>query len=330
MNYSRRLVPARLWLCAGLILVLALHGSHALAQKLDLNSNNMSDVWEQLFGAGSLNPNIDTDGDGFSNLQEALAGTDPFDAQSYPHIPTTSYTPTNFSVTLPAALGKQYTLQSIQPLSGNWTNWTTETTIVARTGSNITLSAQVTSASKLFRIGIADVDSDGDGLNDWEEYQLGLDPMDPMSNGQLDPNFQPYTDYAYATAKFASQNIVTIASPDPLAFQPDSGQAAGNAGIITVSRGGFPLGALSVNLASAGSGTGYAVPGVDFVALPPLVTLPAGASSQDIPVTPIANPGRLSPLVTTLVLSPGTGYTIGTPARASVTFIRRRRRQAPD
>ena len=32
-------------------------------------------------------------GDGFSNLQEANAGTNPFDSNSYPHIPIMSCVP---------------------------------------------------------------------------------------------------------------------------------------------------------------------------------------------------------------------------------------------
>ena len=182
MNHALKL---KIFACLLLALLLALPAPRALAQKLDLNANGMSDIWEQLFNAAGLSASADTDGDGFSNLQEALAGTDPFDANSYPNIPIFNSTATNFTVTLPAALGKQYTLQSIQPLTGNWTNWTIETTSVPRTGSTVTLSAPIAGASKLFRVGIADIDSDGDGLSDWEEYQLGLDPFDPMSNGQL-------------------------------------------------------------------------------------------------------------------------------------------------
>src|SRR5690349_10038270 len=45
------------------------------AQKLDQNANGMSDVWEQIYGASGFNPNADNDGDGASNAQEALAGT---------------------------------------------------------------------------------------------------------------------------------------------------------------------------------------------------------------------------------------------------------------
>ena len=123
MNYLSRSLAGRLFVIAMIIAAaLTTISQRAAAQKLDLNGNNMSDIWEQLFNATGVDPNADSDGDGFSNLQEALAGTDPFDANSFPNIPTTSYTATDFSVTIPIALGKQYTLQSIQPLNGNWTN----------------------------------------------------------------------------------------------------------------------------------------------------------------------------------------------------------------
>ena len=37
----------------------------------------MSDVWESRFSATELNPEANDDNDHFSNLQEAILGTDP-------------------------------------------------------------------------------------------------------------------------------------------------------------------------------------------------------------------------------------------------------------
>jgi hypothetical protein len=151
------------------------------AQMVDLNGNGMSDIWEWIYNANGINPNADSDGDDFSNLQEALAGTNPFDSNSYPRIPTMSCSTTNFSVTMPCALGKQYQLQSVADLGG--TNWVVETNLVARSGTNVTLTVPVTSVMKFYRVAIADVDSDGSGMNDWEKYQLGLTRATPGAMG---------------------------------------------------------------------------------------------------------------------------------------------------
>src|SRR5262249_41985009 len=142
-------------------------------------------------------------------------------------------------------------------------------------------------AAKFFRVAISDVDSDGDGVNDWEEYQVGLDPLNAFSNGQLDNNGQPMNDYAYVTGQLSSQNLVSITAPDPVATQPDPGQGPVATGLLTITRGGFPLRSISVNLSIAGPGSSYATEGVDFSAVAHTVVLAPGQSSQDIPIIPL-------------------------------------------
>ncbi|MBL9188203.1 MAG: DUF1800 family protein [Opitutaceae bacterium] len=68
--------------------------------------------------------------------------------------------------------------------------------------------------------------------------------------------------------------------------------------------------------------TGTAVPGVDYVALPGSVTIPAGASSVGVAVSAVAGSG--SDAInkdTTLTLNAGTGYTIGDSSAAAVTIF---------
>ncbi len=305
---------AALW--AALIAPGSLH-----ARTVDLNGNGMSDIWELVFGAGGLDPNGDADGDGVSNGLEAIAGTNPFDSNSVPKIIAMGYSGTNFAVSMACALGKQYQLQSLLVVSnGLGANWTNEMALVARTGTVVTLTAPASVAQKFFRISISDVDTDGDGVNDWEEYKLGLDPTRPASNNQLDANGQPMNDYAYVVSRLASQNVVTIAATTPTANQPDPGQKAVNDGVFTIARGGFPLNTLTVNLGLSGPGTGFAIEGVDHVSLPRSVILPVGVSSKAILLAPLANTNRLAPAVAQLNLLPGAGYTIGAFNSAGVTI----------
>ena len=309
-------------LLAALLALMTPRG-HLHARTIDLNANGMSDIWELIYGAQGLTANGDADGDGVSNGSECIAGTNPFDSNSVPKIALIGAGGTNLTVTvsMPSALGKQYQLQSVLALSNGFgTNWTTEMTLVARTGTVVTLTAPAGVARKFFRIAISDVDSDGDGVNDWEEYKLGLDPLNPQSNNQLDANGQPMNDYAYAVGRLAAQNVVTIAATTPTASQPDPGQNATSPGVFTVTRGGFPLNTITVSLGLAAPGSGFAVSGVDYLSLPPTVTLPPGASSKAITLTPLANAARMAPVVAQLNVLPGNGYTVGAFNSAGVTI----------
>ncbi len=285
---------------------------------IDLNGNGMSDIWEWMYNAYGVNPNADPDGDGFPNRLEAIAATNPLDSNSYPYIPSMSSTTTNFSVTLPCALGKQYQLQSIETLGG--TNWFIETNLVARSGTNVTLTAPVTSEAKYYRVSISDVDTDGDGVNDWEEYQLGLDPTNPLSNGQQDGNGNAMGDYAYVTNMLASQNVITISATVVSATQPDPGAQATATGQFTITRGGFPLNSITINLGVGGPGIGFGVAGMDYVELPESVAFPTGVNSQTISLLPMANTNLSAPVLAQLQLLPGTGYTIGALDNASVVI----------
>src|SRR2546423_2471000 len=84
------------------------------AQKIDANANGMSDVWEWLYGARGLGAAGDADGDGVPNNLESIAGTDPFNSSSVPRISVAGHSPTNFTLSIPCALGKQYQLKSVQ------------------------------------------------------------------------------------------------------------------------------------------------------------------------------------------------------------------------
>ena len=289
------------------------------AQMLDLNGNSMSDVWEQVYRTAALPPTLDRDHDGVLNGQEAVAGTDPFDSNSIPKITLVTSSGGTVTVGMFGALGKRYELQSLGILGGT-SNWVSEANSVLRSGSMVTLNGTADLNAKFFRIVVSDVDTDGDGLNDWEEYKLGLDPLNASSSFQLDGNGQPMNDYNYAVAKFASQNVVSIAAIDPVATEPDPGQEPLGMGAFAVTRGGFPLNSITVNLALGGPGTGFAVEGVDHAPLPRTVMFPVGVSTVVIPVNPLANPNLKESVIATLKEIAGNSYAVGIQSNASVVI----------
>src|SRR6185437_10931723 len=168
---------------------------------------------------------------------------------------------------------------------------------------------------------VSDVDTDGDGVSDWEEYKLGLDPLNPNSNNQLDGGGNLMGDYAFATNKLALQNIFTIVATDPVTVQPDVGSIATDFGMLTVSRGGFPLNTVTVNLALGGPGAGFATEGIDHAVLPRSVTLAAGVSFTNISVKPLADTNLLVPVIAQMKLMPGTGYAMSQSDDAASVVI---------
>jgi uncharacterized protein (DUF1800 family) len=164
-----------------------------------LAATTISPIWAALYGAQDIDPDADSDGDGLSNRQEAIAGTDPFDSKSAPRISVFTVTNHTAYVRIMGTLGKRYELQATEVLCGNSaSNWFVQAAIVARTNPVVTLSASANSPTRFFRVLVSDVDTDGDGLTDWEEYQLGLDPLNSFSNGHTDEQGRQLSDAAYA------------------------------------------------------------------------------------------------------------------------------------
>ena len=301
-----------------ILFLLLLAASSAPAQIIDLNGSGMSTVWEWTYNAYGINPNIDSDGDGFLNWQEAIAGTDPLNRNSFPHIPLTILSGSNMVMTFPSQPGKLYTLESTTNIP--YASWMVETNYEPLSGTNLTFAMPYGRYQKFYRFGVSDVDSDGTGqMNDWEKLQLGLSVTNSFSNGQEDLNGFAMNDYEYVTNMLAQQNVITIAATDPTATEPDPGAKPSDTGLFTVTRGGFPLDAITINL-GLGSGVGYATAGLDYSNLPVSVKLPAGTSSATIPVIPEANTNLQTPVIAQLNLLSGANYTVGTESNAAVVI----------
>ena len=164
---------------------------------LDANNNGLSDLWERAYNNGALfglsfDPQADADGDGWTNAQEAAAGTNPFDPNppdgylrpdivhvpavwsdtDFDEIPDTISTPEAFTITWTTIPGKQYTLL----YSPDLIEWLALEPAFIGNGSVVVYGYDLTEDDKLFwRVKIEDVDSDGDELTDAEEAALGTD-----------------------------------------------------------------------------------------------------------------------------------------------------------
>ncbi|MBI5395257.1 MAG: DUF1800 family protein [Verrucomicrobia bacterium] len=268
----------------------------------DFNGNGMSDVWELVHAAQALNPNDDTDGDGKTNLQESIAGTNPFDPQSVLKITRLERSGSNVTVGWPSEIGKRYQPQSrTDPVAGVWLG---EGASQAGTGGELTVVVPATGASKLFRVVVSDVDTDGDGVSDWDEEHAGFSPSTRYTSGTSTD------DHTAMQNAFSATNVVTVTASVP--FASEDGPTPGT---FLIQRAG-KLDAITVGYSASGSATG----GVDYVALPGSVTLPIGVNSAEVNVTPITNALLQPSRLVTLSLNAGAGYTLGSPANASVAI----------
>ncbi len=265
---------------------------------IDLNGNGMSDIWELVYGAQGLDPQADTDGDGMTNLQESIAGTNPFSATSRFSVTRVDPVTGGGGVTLhwPSMAGKVYHVYA----SGNLKNWNPTGSDIPGTGSELQVTLTPNNSPKFYRVQVTDVDTDGDGLSDWEELQLGWNPNNPSTDGMQN-------DYARAVAGLqATSNTIAISETDP-SWSPYSATP----GTFLITRTGR-LDALKINLQIGGT----ANPNVDYESFPTSVSLPLGASSVVVTVTPLD-----SSMNTVVVgLAPGANYQVGTPTSATMTL----------
>jgi subtilisin family serine protease len=122
------------------------HGLLNLAKIVDTDSNGLPDWWEiQYFGAIGQSPSADPDGDGFTNYQEFMLGTNPKLAGSKLAISQTAVVPNgankDFRIGFPTVSGWTYRVERSDTLAA--ASWVQVGSNVTGTGS----TAQVTDSS---------------------------------------------------------------------------------------------------------------------------------------------------------------------------------------
>ncbi len=193
--------PACFFPLPAAVLFLALLSLLPARAALDSNGNGVSDIWELDTNSGQLfptfDPAADDDHDGWTNGAEAIAGTLHNDAtppagvfQPDYRIAPAVYETVNgiteetshesFVLTFTGLPGKLYTVEH----SIDLITWTTLGYPVLCDGTLIEAGQPIADGPKyFFRVTIADIDMEQDGLTDWEEYRSGTNPFNRDSDG---------------------------------------------------------------------------------------------------------------------------------------------------
>ena len=273
-----------------------------VVRAVDQNNNQQSDVWEMLFQSPTLPAGGDFDADGWSNAAESSAGTNPLAAASFPAM-ALQFAPGLPNFSWQSLKGKRYALLA----SADLTLFAPTGDVAMGTGGAMGFQLPQADAREFFRMQISDVDSDGDGVNDWEELTLGFDP------GRVRTDRFSQTDSQRVIPGLTAANIITVAVYDDACSErwPDPA-------VLVLRRSGG-LQSLTVNFSLSGTATR----GVDYqTALAGNTAVFAlGQRELFIEISPLADADDAEASETILLTAlAGSGYTVGTANTATVTI----------
>jgi len=220
----------------------------------------------QLSGSYASRLTNDTDGDGVSDWKEWMMKTNIFDPLDRMDIPDIRYLD-GIGIRWQSQLGKHYQLESRK--IGNGNTWENHGPLRLGTGGEMEIVLPFEDNEvRVYSMTVQDLDSDGDGLTDWEEGILGLRPdlthTDHLGDGDL------------------NEAIKLLGEPNKLTFSAPISIANVTRGID----GMFEIRRLSGvdRLEIELSVSGDASSGVDFQSLPTSVVIPFGEPSVTVPV----------------------------------------------
>lgn len=147
---------------------------------VDLDGNGASELWEGQY-PGIAVDETDSDGDGISNLDEAICGTDPFDAESVLRLeaPVIRDGDGLVELTWSGMPGKIYTVQI-----WNGDSWEPVAELTPSTMEGIRLiQIPLPGEAAMYRLTVRDNDDDKDGVSAWEESLLGWSDQSLYGSG---------------------------------------------------------------------------------------------------------------------------------------------------
>ena len=277
-----------------LSLSLGASGAGTPPRPLDVNGDAVPDVWALRYQAGALNPTADADGDGASNASESGAGTDPFAAGSVIRVSSISRDIAGVHLTFPTVPGKRYQVQDNASLAEG--SWVDIGALHSGTGGEVEATVSGPGTTKFFRVYVQDVDTDNDGVTDYEEILSGYNPNSPTSYGA-----SGLTDKEALLSALnpTAVNTVNVQAADAVATEP----SPLDAGLFVISRVG-KLTPITVNFNVSGT----AVEGTDYSAISRSVTLPFGVNTAAVSINPVTDAMIESPESVILSIASGTDY----------------------
>lgn len=198
------------------------------------------------------------------------------------------------NLTFPTVPGKRYQVQDNGSLDS--ATWTDIGTLHSGTGGEVEATVAAPGTARFFRVYVQDVDTDNDGVTDYEEILAGFNPNSPTSFGA-----SGLTDKEAMLAALnpATVNTVSVHAADDAATEP----SPLDAGLFVITRSG-KLNPITVNFTVAGT----AVEGSDYAAISRSVTLPFGVNTTAVAISPLTDSVVESPESVILTLAPGSDY----------------------
>ncbi len=274
-----------------------------------LNENATRQIWKLKYGVADAQMNEpdwllqDSDGDGLANGVEITAGTNPFKAGSAVRVTSITNGGPTVDLTFSTENGKEYVVQATPALTTPFTN-----TAIVEVGNGTPKTVTVSKGeNKFFRVLVRDIDTDSDGVSNWAELAVTLNP----GTAETVPGTN---DLAYVNQQIALPNVVSIRATEP--FASEDGPVAGKL-TVTRTQNLFPT---TVHYGLSGTATEDS----DYAALGAhLLVFPArGETSQNIFVNPTVHPAvEGSESVTATLTPPGDvefPFTLGVPSSATV------------